>query len=57
MYSIDFPMDLEEWSKQSITYTAPFGTFITQMTAMLLCYGYQGSVSFTDIKISVPNGK
>ncbi|RWS31574.1 uncharacterized protein B4U80_07653 [Leptotrombidium deliense] len=49
---VEFPSTIEEWTKRSIKYRSPENTQISKITLMLLCYGYSGTVFFTEISIT-----
>ncbi|XP_053200951.1 uncharacterized protein LOC128386023 [Panonychus citri] len=48
---INFPANLDDWTKRSIIYSTPPGTSIVEITVMILCYGYTGSVTFSDVQL------
>jgi hypothetical protein len=55
---LEFPTEAEEdWSRRSITYSAPAGTRIQEITLMLYSHGYSGLVSFTDVEVIPTPGK
>ncbi|XP_015795390.1 LARGE xylosyl- and glucuronyltransferase 2-A isoform X1 [Tetranychus urticae] len=51
---INFPANLDDWTKRTTSYSTPPGTSIVEITIMVLCFGYTGTVSFSEILI-VPN--
>ncbi|KAI1306474.1 LARGE xylosyl- and glucuronyltransferase 2 [Halotydeus destructor] len=48
---IEFPAEMDDWTRRSVKYTSPPGTQISDITVMLTCIGYLGLVSFTDIEV------
>jgi hypothetical protein len=50
-YSLEFPPDLDDWTRRTVIYSAPAGTRITEVTIMLYCHGFSGLVSFADVEV------
>lgn len=50
-YRLEFPNEIDDWTKRSFRYSTPPGTRIVDITIMLTCVGYFGTVSFTEIEV------
>ncbi|XP_054162377.1 xylosyl- and glucuronyltransferase LARGE2s-like [Oppia nitens] len=49
---LQFPSELELWTQKKVRFNNHNKKPIESITSMLTCYGYSGTVSFTDITIS-----
>ena len=45
------PSNTKDWIQKADSFKAKRGTFVCQLTVMLQCFGYSGTVMFSDVEI------